>query len=37
MRLLEPAWKTRKAVASAPAAVANKEPNLNLFNDRQEK
>lgn len=25
MRLLEPAWKSRKAVAAAPAAVANKE------------
>ncbi len=32
MRLLEPAWKPRKAVASAPAVVANKEPNLHLFN-----
>ena len=29
MRLLEPAWKTRKTLATAPAAVANKEPNLN--------
>jgi SAM-dependent methyltransferase len=26
VRLLEPAWKTRKATAAAPAAVANKEP-----------
>jgi SAM-dependent methyltransferase len=26
MRLLEPAWKTRKSTAAAPAAVANKEP-----------
>ena len=26
MRLLEPAWKSRKPVAAAPAAVANKEP-----------
>jgi SAM-dependent methyltransferase len=26
VRLLEPAWKTRKAPAAAPAAVANKEP-----------
>ena len=26
MRLLEPAWKTRKTVSAAPAAVANKEP-----------
>lgn len=32
MRLLEPAWKQRKAVPSAPAVVANKEPNLHLFN-----
>ena len=31
MRLLEPAWKSRKAVSNAPAAVANKEPNLHLF------
>ena len=28
MRLLEPAWKARKAVATAPATVANKTPNL---------
>ena len=33
MRLLEPAWKSRRAVSSAPAAVANKEPNLHLFNN----
>ena len=33
MRLLEPAWKTRKAVPSAPAVVANKEPNLHLTTD----
>ena len=33
MRLLEPAWRSRKAVVSAPAAVANKEPSLHLFND----
>ena len=26
MRLLEPAWKSRKKIAAAPAAVANKEP-----------
>jgi SAM-dependent methyltransferase len=26
VRLLEPAWKTRKAPAAAPAVVANKEP-----------
>ncbi len=26
VRLLEPAWKSRKVVAAAPAAVANKEP-----------
>lgn len=37
VRLLEPAWKTRKTVAAAPAAVANKNPNLNLFTDTQEK
>ena len=36
LRLLEPAWKTRKAVAAAPAAVANKEPNLHLFTDKPE-
>ena len=34
MRLLEPAWKTRKTVVAAPAVVANKEPNLNLFTDK---
>ena len=33
MRLMEPAWKTRKALSAAPAVVANKEPNLNLFNE----
>ena len=33
MRLLEPAWKSRKAVSGAPAAIANKEPNLHLFNN----
>ena len=37
MRLLEPAWKTRKVVATAPAAVANKEPNLNLMTEHSEK
>jgi len=37
MRLLEPTWKTRKTVAAAPAAVANKEPNLNLMTDHSEK
>ena len=37
MRLLEPAWKARKALSTAPAAVANKNPNLNLFNDPLEK
>lgn len=37
MRLLEPAWKTRKNVATAPAAVANKNPNLNLFTEAEEK
>ena len=33
MRLLEPAWKTRKAMSTAPVAVANKEPNLHLMTD----
>ena len=37
MRLLEPAWKSRKSVAAVPVAVANKKPNLNLFTDTQEK
>jgi SAM-dependent methyltransferase len=37
MRLLEPAWKTRKVVASAPAVVANKEPNLNLMTEHSDK
>ena len=37
MRLLEPAWKTRKSVATAPVAVANKEPNLHLMTDLLEK
>jgi len=37
MRLLEPAWKTRKTVASAPAVVANREPNLNLMTEHSEK
>ena len=36
MRLLGPAWRSRKAVANAPAVVANKEPSLNLFNDAPE-
>ncbi len=36
MRLLEPAWRARKVVAGAPAAVANKEPSLHLFNDHPE-
>ena len=36
MRLLEPAWKTRKVLANAPAAVANKEKNLHLFTDHAE-
>ena len=30
VRLLEPAWKMRKAPAAAPAAVANKEPAVRL-------
>ena len=29
MRLLEPVWKTHKPLVTAPAALANKEPNLN--------
>ena len=37
MRLLEPAWKTRKSVATAPVAVANKEPNLHLLTDLSKK
>lgn len=37
MRLLEPAWKARKAPANAPAVVANKNPNLKLFNDLPKK
>ena len=37
MRLLEPAWKTRKSVASAPVAVANKELNLHLLTDLSNK
>ena len=36
MRLLEPAKKTRKPVAVAPAVVANKEPNLHLLADKPE-
>lgn len=36
MRLLEPAWKTRKTVAAAPAAVANRKPNLHLFTGTSE-
>ena len=31
MRLLEPAWRTRKVVATAPAAVANKQKNIYEF------
>ena len=30
MRLLEPAWKSRKPVAAAPAAVANKKPVIRI-------
>ena len=37
MRLLEPAWKTRKSVATAPVAVANKEPNLHLLTEFSKK
>ncbi|MES2362562.1 MAG: methyltransferase domain-containing protein [Pseudomonadota bacterium] len=33
VRLLEPAWKSRKAVAAAPAAVANKEPAPSIKPD----
>lgn len=32
MRLLEPAWKTRKAVANAPVAVANKANRVSNAN-----
>ena len=37
MRLLEPAWKTHISVATAPVAVANKEPNLHLMTDLSKK
>ena len=37
VRLLEPAWKTRKTVAAAPAAVANKESKHNLVTEHSEK
>jgi SAM-dependent methyltransferase len=37
MRLLEPAWKTRKAVAAAPATVANKETQHHLITEHAEK
>ena len=37
MRLLEPAWKPRKSMATAPVAVANKEPNLHLMTDFSKK
>lgn len=37
VRLLEPAWRARKVVAGAPAVVANKKPNLNLFTDLEQK
>jgi SAM-dependent methyltransferase len=37
MRLLEPAWRARKAVSAAPATVANKNFNANLFNDPSSK
>ena len=33
MRLLEPAWKTRKAVANAPVAVANKANKVSNANN----
>ena len=33
MRLLEPAWKTRKALANAPVAVANREKNFHSMNE----
>lgn len=37
MRLLEPTWKTHKTVATAPGAVANKEPNLTFMTEHSEK
>ncbi len=37
MRLLEPAWKTRRNGAAAPAAVANKEPHFNVMTEQIEK
>lgn len=37
MRLLEPAWKTRKSVATAPVAVANKEPHSHFLTDLSKK
>ncbi|MES2399008.1 MAG: methyltransferase domain-containing protein [Pseudomonadota bacterium] len=33
VRLLEPAWKSRKAIAAAPAAVANREPAARKSRD----
>ena len=37
MRLLEPAWKLRKAVPTAPAVAANKNSSLRPFNEIIEK
>jgi SAM-dependent methyltransferase len=37
MRLLEPAWKTRKTAATAPVVVANKKPNRHLMAEHSEK
>ena len=37
MRLLEPAWKTRKSMSTAPVAVTNKKPNLHLMTDHLKK
>ena len=37
MRLLEPAWKTRNAAATVPAALANREPHLNLMTEPSKK
>ena len=35
VRLLEPAWKSRKTLVAAPAVVANKEPQPNFVKNRK--
>ena len=37
MRLMEPAWKTRKIPANAPVVSANKEPNISLLTENSDK